>query len=567
MLLVLLALAAAASYIYWQRQARFLERDLAVAIERFNRDVKAQTGITPIEYEGFKLQGFPFSISLTLHNPILRLPLSYWIRNAAPNINWVEELRFTGDVTLSADWKVTRYALRIPTTVRSVSYINGSPQFARHSTASSPLECSLALNMAEAFDKLWQPLETLKLAFENIALLRDISCNVSDYRLTAENNDKALFQQLGSARFSLALDNRDEEGNVGLSLMLLLDKYHAYPLNDQYYHTLFSAFPELDSRTKKGLVSLESFSLYGEQNVSLRANYTGPAHMPDWSSKLKLEVPQLDISNALYNAKATIHVINNAADATRHEVAFDIDSTSNITPTYEQMAKQRFESQLRMVPVRIGIGSFLVDTSLLPTNRLQEFVTDIFPKLSALNPLQIKAKGRAIYMLPAQPGTYPSPIEVKLEAMDIKNSTWQMALDGQGNYAKERLLPNFEINLKVQNGDLFFAQTANKLIMFEKWRQLQRIRPPVLITAPYLVDLKRFVDVVAKGQRESLSAEVKTLGNPTFHIVFQNFLPGINGLGMNDIMLLFNELLLPHFSNTSPYVHPPSTYQTLRPRS
>lgn len=561
MLIVLLALAGAAGHIYWQRQAKFLELEITQAIDRFNAEVKKETGVTPIEYQSFTLTGFPFSISLVLHQPVLHLPLSYWIRSPAPNITWIEEHRLKGDLIFSADWKVTRYTLKLPGQIDSVSLINGKKVFARQSRAESPLTCSLALNLREAFDKLWQPLATLKLAVENLALIREVNCSIGGYQLASQEKPNTNYQSLSNGNLQLKLDREQSTKELLASLLLKLDSYQAFPANDRYYHSLFLAFPALNNQAPQNLLPLNAMAQYGKQDISVQGNYQGQAETHNWNDRLHLDLSLVKLRNDLFTSSSKIKLDNQPDAQNQQKFTFDIDTTATITPTYEKILQQRYLNELRTAPARIGLDFFQVETALLPPPALASFVTDNFPKLAALSPFTFTAKGNAVFLPPAQPGFYPAVFTIDVEKAHLQNSTWQLDISGKATKTAQLFLPDVDLTVKLQNADVIYAQLANKLITLEKYRQMQYRHPPVLITNPFLMDMKRFVDAIAKGQRENMAAEVTSLGNPSFTINVKGFLPNINGLDLNEIMLLFNELLIPHLSAQSPRNAQPETYQ------
>lgn len=548
-LLILLAMAGAAGFIFWKRQAKIIEAQIVQTIAAFNTEVKAQAGVIPVEYQSIGISGFPFAITLTMHNPILRLPLSQWAE-AAPTVNWVEEHRFDGAVTISADWKVTRYTLRFPQTRQSVSYVNGKPAFARHSTTNWPTECFMTLNLREAMNNLWQPLKMLDLAWDNLALIKSAGCAMQGYQLVAASNPQIVFQKLENLELDASFE-RAANRQIHSLLTLKLDKFHAFPPSDQYYKALLSALPSLAAKVNNDYIVPHSLALFGEQTVNLQGDYTGDFTAPAWAADATLDIPQFTLQNALFNSQGRGRLSNQPGEPAR-QVLFDIDVQASFTKKVETLAQRILTHRFYYQPAAIGISGFHVSTAYLPPNQLGAFVADVFPKISELNPTHLIANGTATVIPSTIAGSvFPRHTDLTLHTLKLENSSWKASLTGKGAYAPERLIPTVDTTLAIENGDVFYAQFANKLIQLEKWRQLQRPAPTLLITQDFLNDFKRFIDAVAQGKRESLTAEIKTLGNPNFHLTMQNILPSINGLGINEVMLLYNDLLMRHFGNNA----------------
>lgn len=541
-LIILIAMAGGAGFIFWKRQAKLIEAQIATTLTAFNDEVKAQTGVVPVEYDRIEISGFPFAITLTMHNPTLRLPLSQWAETQHTGITWVEEHRFQGDITLSADWKVTHYTLRLPKTRESVSIVNGKPAFARKASTEYPMECEVSLNLAEAMDNLWQPMRMLTLAKDNLALIKHAECAVQGYQLVSAQNPQIPFQRLQNLEFEADFYREDNQ-QIQAQLLLKLEKFHAHPASDQYYKALLTALPSLAARVQNEYIVPHSLALFGEQSIELQGDYIGDFTLPTWGSTATLNLPQFTLQNALFSAKGKAKISNQPSESAR-QIAFEMEAQASFTPAAEKLAANILAHRWYYQPAAIGISGFHVSTAYLPPNQLGNFAADIFPKISTLNPLQIAASGVA-QVIPA------TQFDVALKQFAIKHRDWNLTLSGNGSYAPARLLPTGKAILKIEKGDEFYAQFIHKLVQLEQWRQLQRPAPVMLITQDFLNDFKRFVDSVAQGKRQNLSAEIKTLGDLTFQISLENFLPQINGLGINEIILLYNDLLMQHFGNNA----------------
>jgi hypothetical protein len=554
--LILLAMAGGAGFIFWKKQAKIIEAQLAQTIASFNEDVKKQTGVTPVEYESLSISGFPFAITLTMHNPIIRLPLSDWAAQQT-NIKWVEEHRFDGDMTLSADWKVTKYTVRFPAKRQSITTINYKPEFARNATTEWPMECSLNLNMSEAMDNLWQPMKMLRLAKENLALIKSVGCSLQGYQLTSTANANIPFQTIGNLAVEAHFD-RAANNQLHTLLTITLDKFHAYPASDQYYKTLLTAFPSLAAQLNNDYIVPHSLALFGEQNLALNADYTGTFAPLTLMADLQWDIPQFSWKNALFTSNGRIK-ISNQPNQTARQINFDIDASANFTKEAEALAHRILAHRFYYRPVAIGITGFHVSTAYLPPNQLGAFVADVFPHLSELNPTHFVANGAMQVTPDINSGSiFPRNTEVTVNNLRLENSSWKIGIVGKGTYAPAQIFPTLDAKIAIENGNAFYEQLEARMIQMEQWRQVQRPAPVMLITQDFLTDFKRFIDTIAQGKRENLQSEIKSIGNPVFHVALQNFLPSINGLSLNEIMLLYNNLIMTHFGNNAP---PPPTPQ------
>lgn len=564
MLLVLVGMAGAAGYIYWEKQAKLIDVRIAEAVQQFNAEVKAQSGITAIEYESLKISGFPYSITLTLKNPVLRLPLSQWIRESNPAQRWIEEHRFKGDLSLSADWKVTKYTLRLPQERESLTYINGNPAFARKSVTAEAPSCSLSLDLMESFEHLWQPQEMLESLRQDASLLKALECDVRGYQAQLTDASGGPIQKADSISFELHIDKSKEKNALDSWLDIDVRKFQAYPASDAYFTALLQAFPALISYTRYQELGINALAFLGEQNLSVEAKYTGDAVWPDWSHQAKIEIPKFQLDNGLgnYNGKLQLH--NQPVEGgTKRAITFEAQMHAKLATLLERLLQRRFAVYLSSGPTMIGYNLFFIDTAQLPRAEMPAMAAELYPQLNALSPFDIEAKGKLMVIPPRDAGGLPQQANLQIENILISNPFWKAGLQGQVDYNPMLLLPTLDAMLSIQNGDEVFKQFMGKLVVMEKWRQRQADRPAVILTDELMKDLHRMIESIANGQQENLSAETTSFGNPKFHLEFKNFMPRVNGLDINQIMLLFNELLSTHLTATRPesYVPPPAQYQ------
>ncbi len=571
MLLILLGMAGGAGYIYWEKQAKRIDANIADGVARFNAEVKAQTGVVPLEYKQISISGFPFSITLNIVDPVIRLPLSRWARDANPNKQWVEEHRFQGNLTLSADWKVTKYTLRLPKQRESVTFINGKPYFPRKSTSLTQPSCSLSLDLLESFDKLWQPAVMLKNLMQDASLLKALECNVQGYDLVANDAKGEKYHTVQNFQLSLAIDKEKQSDVLKSFLDFTAAKIQAYPLSDAYYAAMQEALPAIIPYTRYREFGLQAMAFLGEQNLSMKADYKGASALPSWGADGQLSVQRFELNNSLGNASAVFTASNQpqSGNGNIRELALSGKAHATFAPMFEALMQRRLATDLYTRPMLLGYNVFFLDTGALPRNLMPALAADLYPKLNTLSPFDVSGTAKATIIPPHAGSSIPQRLDATIDTLELQSAAWKMKAKGVAHYNPLELLPTLDASVYIQDGDAVFAQAADKLITLEKWRQQQTNRPAIFITNEFIADLRRMVDALAKGQQENMASEVATLGDPQFHLEFKNFMPSVNGLNLNQIMLLVNELLSSHLptANPAPYAAPtpPATYQPATP--
>lgn len=564
MLLVLLGMAGAAGYIYWEKQAKQIEVRVAEAIRQFNAEVKAQTGLEAISYHSLSITGFPYSLTLQLKDPVIRLPLSYWFRDTNPRQSWVEEHRFKGTLSLGADWKVTRYTLRLPKERTSVSYIGNRSYFGRKATALEAPSCSMSLDLIESFEHLWQPQKMLDALAQDLSLVKALECELQGYQELASDVSAEPMQKLQNLSFTLGIDKAKGSTALDSSLDMKLEKFQAYAANDVYHTALLQTFPSLIAYTRYKEFGLNALAFLGEQNLQVQATYTGETLTPEWGSRSHLQVKQFQLDNGLGNYHGHFTLNNQPLEGgTKREITLDAQIHATIATLLEKVLQQRFAASLSQSPAIIGYNLFYIDTGQLPRNQMAAMAAELYPQLNARSPFDFTAKVKTHLIPPTIKGGFPQQLKAMIEDMVLQSSRWKMGVQGQVEYNPMLLLPTLDATLSIQDGDAVFKEMMAQLVMMEKWRQRQANRPAPLITDALLRDVHRIVEAIAKGQQENLSADPASLGNPKFHVEFKNFMPRINELDINQIMLLFNELLSVHLNAGEPEenVVPPAQYQ------
>lgn len=550
-LLILLGAAGGAGFFYSQEQSKKIEAQIAPRIAAFNAEVKKQTGVTPLEYKVVQLSGFPFATTLTLQNPTIRIPVTAWAEQSQSNINWVEEHAFEGDVVLSIDWKVTHFTVAFPVARRSASYINQKKAFERIATTSTPTRCSLTLNLAEAIENVWQPMKVLQNLPHHLSLIKKTECRLHDYKLIAASDPRIVYQSLENLDSSLQFDQSDSSNTQSI-FDISLNKFQAFPASDQYYKTLLIALPKLANTLQNEYIAPHSLALLGQQNLSLHGDYTGNGWPKTMLENSKLSLPQIQWKNALFNTQGRL-ALQNQPQEDKQRIDFDVDLQGSFSAAAEALVHRVLTNRFYYRPAAIGVTGFHVSTAYLPPSQLGVFVADITPKFSQSNPHQLAAKGSALITpTTTADSVIPAQTQLSLEKIVLNNKDWKLGIAGNGSYAPARFFPVIDAKIAVEKGDVFYEQLEAKLIQMEQWRQVQRPAPVTLITPDFLVDLKRFIDALARGKNENLAAEVPSLGNPIFHLQLENFLPKINGLDVNKVMTLYNEMLMTHFENNAP---------------
>lgn len=351
----LIAVAASAYTVMWFKKADEFKSAFMASVVSFNEKAKPMLKEgTLFQYGSVDVTGFPFAMEATIHQPVLRLPVSSMLRSLPrdedaegkgipADFDWVEEVSYKDSITLSSNLMGSRFTISAGGERIHKSILAGTVQQTMISTSRTPVECHLTTPPAGFL--LMQPV--FRDAQSVLDSFRSADCGVTGLSVKDEKgtpiatSEKIFFSlsnivEVEKANRTAAVIFNANQTNYGTGFDVLLKHYIKIAA---------------DISGEKPEPIGYSFAEIGETSMNVDLAYKGPEYIDDLEMHHNLDadidINAFDFQSALAQSKnkASLH-IRSGNDSSKTSIS--IASRLNVSEAYDAMMEKKTAEMLKV---------------------------------------------------------------------------------------------------------------------------------------------------------------------------------------------------------------------------
>lgn len=535
-----IAVAAGAYTAMWFKKADEFKSAFVASAIALNEKTKPMLKEGSLfQYGSVDVTGFPFAMQITVHQPVLRLPVASLLRSlprveedgeelkAIPaDYDWVEEVAYKDSLTLSSNLMGSQFTLSAGGERTHKSIIAGTVRQSIISTSRTPLVCHLTTPPTGFL--LMQPV--FSDAQSVINSFHGVGCDVTGLTVKDEKNTPIAT----SEKIHFGLSNVVEKAHRTAGLTFITDQTKYGTGFDVLLKHYIQVAADISGEKPEPIGY--SFTEVGETSMNVDLAYNGPENLDELeknNTSADIDINAFDFQSALAKSqnKGSLH-IRSGSDSSK--VSISVASRFSVSEAYDAMMAKKTTEMLQA----------LANPSSKP-NMMGSFGA-LFPHLHELGDVAIN-----LDLSLETPSTAAANSELAfleqgnatLKTFEITTARHGLKSNGALVHPKDKF-PSGNLNIACINCDSLIDGVGGFYIdLGEKIKAMAPSDKPKMktITKEILGGVKRFVHGIAINGSDANAKDlnIAIVGKDTGDFT-------VSGKSIMDVAQLYSTTIEPH---------------------